>query len=274
MIDAHHHVWQLARGGYGWMTPDMTIHHDYGLDDLRPLLDGVGGTVLVQADATEAETDFMLEVAAGSAGLVLGVVGWVDLAAPDASARIATRASTPGLVGLRPMLQDLPDPRWILRPEVAPALAAMERLDLPLDLLILAHQLPLVPELAARHPALRMVIDHGAKPPIREGSWQPWADDLALAAALGPRIHVKMSGLVTEAAPGWTTAVLRPWVAHLLDCFGPGRVLWGSDWPVVDLAGGYNAWREASLDMLDGLGAAEREAVLGGNAARFYRLGS
>lgn len=267
-IDAHHHIWRVARGDYGWLTPDLPIHRDYGLDDLRPLLGDIGATVLVQAAPTEAETQFMLDAASASGGLVRAVVGWTDFAAPDAPARIASLAADPVLRGLRPMLQDIADTSWILRPEVARGLDAMTAAGLRLDLLIQPRHLPLLPALAARHPDLPMVIDHAAKPALRDGAWQPWADDIARAAQM-TGCFCKLSGLVTEAASGWRADDLRPAVDHLLDCFGPDRLLWGSDWPVVELGGGWQAWRSASLELLP---EAAQAAVLGGTAAAFYGL--
>lgn len=268
-VDAHHHVWQVARGDYGWLTPDLPIYRDFGLDDLRPLLGDVGATVLVQAAPTEAETRFLLDTARGSAGLVRAVVGWADLAAPDAAARAGALAADPLLKGLRPMLQDIADTGWVMSGPVQPGLAAMERAGLRLDLLIQPRHLPLVPALAARYPALSLVVDHGAKPRIAEDGWQPWADDIARVAR-ETTAFCKLSGLVTEAAPGWTAEELRRYVDHLLACFGADRLLWGSDWPVVCLAGGYARWRDATERLLGALIPAERNAVLGGTAARFY----
>jgi L-fuconolactonase len=267
-VDAHHHVWRLARGDYHWMTPDLPIHRDYGLDDLRPLLGDIGATILVQAAATEAETAFMLEVARGSAGLVRGVVGWTDLAAPDAAAKVAAMGEDPLLVGLRPMLQDIAETEWILRPEVQPGLAAMARAGLRLDVLARVRHLPLLPELARRHPDLRMVIDHAAKPDIAGGHFRPWAADIARVAR-ETGAFCKFSGLATEARTDWAVADLRPYADHLLTCFGAERLMWGSDWPVVDLAGGFSRWREAALQLLP---EAAHDAVFGGTAARFYGI--
>lgn len=263
-VDAHHHVWRLDRGDYGWLTPDLAIHRDYGLDDLRPLLGDITATILVQAAPTEAETRFLLEVATGSDGLVRGVVGWTDLAAVGAAARIEMLAADPLLKGLRPMLQDLPDPDWILRPEVQPGLAAMTQAGLRLDLLVKPHQLAGLARLAQRHPDLPCVIDHGAKPAIAAGGFAPWASEIARIAA-ETHWYCKVSGLCTEAAAGWTAADLRPYVAHLMACFGAERLMWGSDWPVVDLAGGYRRWHQVAAEMLP-------EAVFGDTAAGFYRL--
>jgi len=267
-IDAHHHVWGVARGDYGWLTPDLPIARDYGLDDLRPLLGDVRGTILVQAAATEAETDFMLGIAHRSGGLVRGVVGWVDLAAADAPARVAARAGDPLIVGLRPMLQDIADIGWILRPEVQPGLAAMAAHGLSFDALIKPYHLPVIGELARLQPGLRVVIDHGAKPDIAAGAFQPWAERMATLAQATPWC-CKLSGLVTEAAPGWGLETLRPYVGHLLEVFGADRLMWGSDWPVLNLAGDYPGWRQAALALVP---ERDRAAVFGGTATRFYRL--
>lgn len=271
-VDAHHHVWQLARGDYAWLTPDLPIHRDYGLTDLVPLLADVTATVLVQAAPTEAETRFLLEIAEASRGLVRGVVGWADLAAPDAPARIAALAGNGLLKGLRPMLQDIADTRWILRDDVAAGLRAMAAHGLRLDLLMQPRHLDLVPELAAGHPDLPMVLDHAGKPDIAGGAFAPWAASIARIARETDLV-CKMSGLVTEAGRDWDIARLAPFTRHLLQCFGPRRLLWGSDWPVVDMAGGYRRWREASDVLLADLPGPERDQVLGESAARFYGLG-
>jgi L-fuconolactonase len=274
-IDAHHHVWRLDRGDYGWLTPDLAaIHRDFGLDDLRPHLAaaGIGGTVLVQAAPTEAETQFMLAVANASGGLVRGVVGWTDLAAPDAPARIAALAAAePLLKGLRPMLQDIAETGWILRPEVQPALRAMAAAGLRFDALVKPRHLPVLLELARAHPDLPVVIDHCAKPDIAGGMVEPWASGIARLAR-ETAWCCKLSGLATEAAPGWTADGLRRHAGHALAEFGPDRVMWGSDWPVLDLGGGWDRWWRATEVLLAPLDAASRAAVLGGTARRFYGL--
>jgi L-fuconolactonase len=273
IVDAHHHVWRLARGDYAWLTPDLPIHRDYGLDDLRPLLGDIDATVLVQAAPTEAETGFLLATANASAGLVRGVVGWTDLAAPSAAERIAALArDAPLLKGLRPMLQDIAETEWILRPDVAPALRAMADAGLRFDALIRPRHLPSILRLCERYPELAIVIDHGAKPDIAGGVFEPWGSDIAMVAQ-ETKAFCKLSGLVTEAAADWRADDLRRYVEHLLATFGPRRLMWGSDWPVVNLAGGYARWRAASLQLLQGLASVERDAVLGGTAAAFYGLG-
>jgi L-fuconolactonase len=267
-VDAHHHIWRVPRGDYHWLRPTWPIYRDYDLDDLRPLLSDVGATVLVQAAATEAETAFLLDAARNSGGLVRAVVGWTDLAATDAADRVRQLSGEPLLRGLRPMLQDIADVGWILRPELRPALTAMSDTALSLDLLIVPRHLPLVPELAQRHPDLRLVIDHGAKPAIAARAFEPWASDIARVAR-ETRAFCKLSGLVTEAGPNWTEDDIRPYILHLLECFGPQRLMWGSDWPVVDMAGGYRAWRAVADNCVPAEAAA---AVFGETARTFYRF--
>lgn len=273
-VDAHHHVWRLDRGDYGWLTPALVpIYRDFSLDDLHPLLAGasVDATVLVQAAPSVAETEFLLRVAGASGGLVRGVVGWVDLAAPDAPATLERLAQDPLLKAIRPMLQDIADPEWILRSDVDRGIAVAERLGLRFDALVKPSQLTAVLRMIERHPGLPVVIDHGGKPSIVDRDWEPWASRMA---ALAQHRHVacKLSGLATEAGPGWTVGTLARYVDHLLACFGSQRLLWGSDWPVVDLAGGYARWVRATDQLLARISQADRNAILGESARRFYGL--
>lgn len=273
-IDAHHHVWQLARGDYGWLTPALEpIHRDFSLADLAPFLarHRVDATVLVQAAPTVAETEFLLATARASDGIVRGVVGWVDLAAGNAIATLERFARDRLLKSIRPMLQDMPDPDWILRASVQEALRALPRLGLRFDALVKPPQLPGLLKTIERLPDLALVVDHGAKPEIAKQHWEPWAAMIAAVAA-NPGVHCKLSGLATEAAADWTVDLLRRYVDHLLECFGPQRLLWGSDWPVVDLAGGYTRWMNASEALLESLDALDCAAIFGGNAKRFYGL--
>ncbi|HEX3399017.1 MAG TPA: amidohydrolase family protein [Acetobacteraceae bacterium] len=270
-VDAHHHVWRIARGDYGWLTPDLPIHRDYTLDDLRPLLGDITATVLVQAAPTEAETAFMLSVARSSSGLVRGVVGWTDLSHADAPDRIGAMAAEPLLKGLRPMLQDIPDTEWILRRDVQPAIRAMTDAGLRFEALVQPRHLPILAEFCTRHPELRLVINHGAKPAIAAGGWQPWADDIARIARETQAL-CKLSGLLTEAAQNSQVIDIRRYADHLIVCFGPDRLIWGSDWPVVNLAGGYMRWREGARELLAGLPGNHQDAILGGTAQKFYNF--
>lgn len=275
-VDAHHHVWRLARGDYGWLAPTPAlrpIYRDFDLDELRPALHAAGltATVLVQAAPTLDETRFLLDLARNNAGLVRGVVGWADLAGIDAIASLEALAADPLLKGVRPMLQDLPDPSWITRPDVQPALQALPTLGLRLDALVTPRELKPLLATLEHHPDLAVVVDHCAKPDIANRAWQPWADDLA-AIARRTEACCKLSGLVTEAGRGWDIDALRPYVAHALNCFGSQRLMWGSDWPVLTLAASYIEWIEASDALLAELTQAERDAIYGGNALRFYDL--
>jgi L-fuconolactonase len=270
-IDAHHHLWTLARGDYGWLTPALApIYRDFHLPDLAPHLSAVGiaGTILVQAAPTEAETKFLLDIA-DNAGLVRGVVGWTDFDAADGVGRIEALASRNLLVGLRPMVQDIADDDWLLRPALTPLLAAMQRDGLVFDALVLPRHLPRVLRVIDRHPDLAFVLDHCGKPELATGEIEVWQRDIALLAER-PNIVCKLSGLATEAAPDWKPADLHQAVDHVVKLFGPQRLLWGSDWPVVNLAGGYEKWFTAAETLLADLSSDDKAAVFGGNAARIY----
>lgn len=268
MVDAHQHLLQVARHDYFWLERGCAIDRDYGLEDLRPQLGEVTATVLVQAAPSERETQDLLEAAAASGGLVRAVVGWVDLASPAAPDAVGALAGRPLLKGVRPMLGFMEDTLWILRREVQPALAALARAGLRLDMPARPRHLPVLAELVQRQPELAIVIDHGAKPAIARGEFAPWARDIALVAR-ETGVFCKLSGLATEASPDWDDEQLRPYVEHLLTSFGPERLMWGSDWPVVDLAGGYARWRDACLRLLP---APVQASVMGATARAFYGL--
>lgn len=272
-IDAHQHFWSLARGDYGWLTPDLTtIYRDFAPEDLAPILAAarIEGTVLVQAAPTLAETEYMLSLADQN-GFIKGVVGWVDFEAAIAPDQIAGLAAHPALVGLRPMIQDIADPLWMMGKALTPAFDALQTHNLTFDALTLPQHLGPLRRLLARHPSMRVVIDHGSKPLIRDGVMAGWAEDMA-ALARDTDAWCKLSGLVTEAASDWAVEDLRPYVDHLLDTFGPSRLIWGSDWPVCTLASSYDRWLETTDLLLGAVSDSERKAVLGGNAARAYNL--
>ncbi|MEO8391068.1 MAG: amidohydrolase family protein [Polaromonas sp.] len=272
-IDAHFHCWQLARNDYGWLTPALApIYRDVAVNDWQgqSAPHGVQGGVLVQAAATEAETHFLLTQADANPR-VLGVVGWVDMLAPDAPARIEALARHPRLKGLRPMLQDIADAQWILQPELAPALHAMVECGLVFDALVKPVHLPHIVTLAQRHPDLRLVIDHAAKPDIAAGQWQPWADDM-LRVAGETQAYCKLSGLMTEAGPNPVAGAVTRWGKRVLKTFGARRVVWGSDWPVLELAGSYAQWWDETQALLATLDVVDRAAVMGGNARELYWL--
>ncbi|WP_233872789.1 amidohydrolase family protein [Paraburkholderia adhaesiva] len=274
-IDAHQHYWDPSRGDYFWLTPAMTaLYRTFGPGDLAPLRErcGVTRTVVVQAAQTVEETRYLLALARDDASIA-GVVGWVPLDDPQAPELIADLAREPKFRGVRPMLQDLPADDWIATANTSRAVESLIAHDLAFDALIFTRHADALATFLARHPALRVVIDHGAKPPIRDGDagWTAWADAITRLARF-PQVCCKLSGLATEAAPGWTDATLRPWIAHLLAAFGPQRLMWGSDWPVLNLNGDYERWHTCAQHLLAPLSDAEREAVFGANAAAFYRL--
>ena len=273
-IDAHQHFWKVARDDYGWLdeAAHPRLYRDFLPRDLEPHLhDGrIEKTVLVQAAPTLSETAFLLELAR-TTSFVAGVVGWVDFeaaAAPDAIARLAEARK---LVGLRPMIQDLPDDRWMLSPTIRPAVLALGENDLAFDALVKPRHLPVLLEFFSRYPDLRVVIDHGAKPDIASGALASWASAMReIARSTGA--YCKLSGLVTEAGPGWSTATIEPFVEVLLESFGPSRLMWGSDWPVLEEASDYAAWLGAAETFAAQLDDLQRARLFGGTAAEFYDL--
>ncbi len=272
-IDAHQHFWSLARGDYDWLTADNTVlYRDFQPEDLAPHLAGAGitHTVAVQAAPTQEETRFLIGLAETTPTLA-AVVGWVDLEDANAGQSLETLAAHDVFRGIRPMIQDIADDQWMLGEALAPGLRALTELGLSFDALVLPRHLAPLLTLLKRHPDLPVVIDHGAKPAIAANGFQAWAEPMTRLASETTCL-CKLSGLVTEASPAWKTEDLRPYVMHLLETFGPQRLMWGSDWPVVEMAGGFARWREASDTLLGELSETERSAILGGNAARFYRL--
>ena len=276
-IDSHQHFWRLARGDYGWLTPALKpIYRDFEAGDLAPLLDrhGIAGTILVQAAPSEAEIDYMLD-AASRAGFVKGVVGWIDLEQRESLGRITALARNPMFKGVRPMIHDIDDPRWMLDQRLTPALRHITNVGLRFDALVRPVHLPHLVEFVARNYELPVVIDHGAKPDIArwrpgDASFAEWRGNMTRLAGAG--CYCKLSGLATEAAEDWSADNLRPYVDTLVELFGAGRLMWGSDWPVVGLAGGYDRWREATLGLIADFDPATQAGILGGAAAEFYGL--
>jgi L-fuconolactonase len=271
-IDAHQHFWRRDRGDYTWLTPALTpIYRDYLPADLAPQIAaaGVARTILVQAAATVAETRFLLQLARENP-FVAGVVGWVDFESDAAPAIIDELAQDSALVGLRPMIQDINDNEWMLRENLEPAFEAMIDHGLVFDALVKPPHLAALLELAGRYPELVMVLDHGAKPPIAGGDVSAWKRDVAALARDTPML-CKLSGLVTEAGSA-DPARLEDCVNHLLDCFGPARLLWGSDWPVCELVCSYGEWLSVTDHLLARLGAAERAQILSETARNTYGI--
>ncbi|KMW59969.1 L-fuconolactone hydrolase [Candidatus Rhodobacter oscarellae] len=272
-IDAHQHYWNPARGDYFWMPPDHPIlARPFGPRDLEPMLNrhGIARSVLVQAADTIHETEYMLGIADG-ADSVAGVVGWVDFERPEDRRHLERLARHPKFRGVRPMIQDIPDVDWMLRPDVQWGFEALVDLDLTFDALGFPRHLQNFRTVLMRYPQMRAVIDHCMKPQIRDGAFDVWAPGITrLARDTGA--YLKLSGIVTEAAEDWQVADLKPYVDHVLAEFGPARIMWGSDWPVCTLASSYDRWREAALELTDHLTPAEKARVFGGTAEEFYRL--
>ena len=278
IVDAHHHLWDPARRDYPWMTGDAAVlRRRFDLGDLRATVEplGIGATVAVQAAASEEETRELLALAAGSDGLIAGVVGWIDLTARDAGERLAALQAASGgarLVGIRHAVHDEPDPDWLGREDVARGLRAVAQAGLPYDLLLFPQHLSVAARVAAAIPELALVVDHGAKPGIAAGEREPWSSDLAALAA-HEQVHCKLSGLVTEADwLLWPDQDVESYAARLLELFGPERLMFGSDWPVCTLAASYAEVLDLARAALAELSAAEQEAVLAGTARRFYGL--
>lgn len=277
IVDAHHHLWKTSRGDYHWMTPaEPVLARDYLVEDLAPHLRkaAVARTIVVQAAQTEAETDFLLGLAA-KAGFIAGVTGWLDLKNPDFPERLAFYRRQPKFVALRPMLEDLPDDAWILQSAVLSNLQYVDASGFPFEFLTFPRHLPHVLRALEQAPGLHAVIDHLSKPPIASGRLEPWASLMRQVAEF-PNAYCKLSGLVTQADHvQWSPAALAPYVDHVLTVFGTDRLMFGSDWPVCRLAAEYAEVVNALRTLLGArLGPVDLEKIFRGNAERFYRLES
>jgi L-fuconolactonase len=274
-VDSHQHFWQASRGDYYWMTPTAPILcRDYGPEDLRPSLEKhlIDKTVLVQAAPTVAETDFLLNIARQQ-DFVAGVVGWLDMENEDFLDQFERYGRDPKFIGIRPMLQDIPEDDWILRPRVLERLGEIAARDFPFDILTYPRQLPYVLKALEKTPNLRAVVDHISKPEIKARKMEPWKS-LMGEVALHPNVYCKLSGMITEAdQKKWVPDDLRPYVEWVVEVFGLNRVMYGSDWPVCLCAGSYDRVIDALAGILaPHLDPTSESAVFGGNAARFYKL--
>lgn len=274
-IDSHQHYWKVDRGDYHWMTPQVPVLcRDYLPRDLHPLLmqHGIQKTVVVQAAQTLAETDFLLDLAAADDSIA-GVVGWLDMESPDFPKQFKQYRRSPKFIGIRPMLQDIPDDKWILRPRVLAALRLIADADFPFEFLTYPRHLPFVLQTLESVPGLRAVIDHVSKPEIRAGKLEPWKTWIGQASQ-HEKLYCKLSGMITEADHRhWSASDLRPYVEHVMECFGPDRVMFGSDWPVCLLAGSYDQVITAMKELLSpALNEDTEQKIFGANAAQFYKL--
>jgi L-fuconolactonase len=275
-IDAHQHFWQLSQPfDYRWLdAPSLApIRRDYLPEHLEPHLraTGVRSSVVVQTQHDLAENRWALDLA-DRHGHIVGVVGWVDLTSPACEEQVRELRRHPKFVGVRHVTQDEPDDDFIVRPDVCRGLGVLEKHGVPFDLLFHVKHLRHAATLARGFPNLRLVIDHLAKPHIKAGRTEDWLPNLRAAASF-PNVFCKLSGLVTEAdRERWAAADLRPYVRTALELFGPRRCMYGSDWPVCELAGSYERVHAALTEALGPLGDGERADVFGGTARRFYRL--
>ena len=273
-IDAHQHFWRYDRGEYGWIDDSMAVlRRDFLPADLKPELDrsGFQGCIAVQARQTLEETRWLLELAE-RAPFILGVVGWVDLRSPRLPFELKSFAGKSKLVGVRHIVQSEPDERFLLRPDFLCGIALLEEFDLAYDILIYPRHLPVAAEFVARFPRQRFVLDHLAKPPIKSGAVDVWARGIRELASF-PNLFCKVSGLVTEADwQSWTPEDMRPYLDVAFECFGPSRLMIGSDWPVCSAAAPYSRVMDVVTDYLSKYAAEEKDAVLGENAATFWRL--
>ena len=278
IVDAHHHVWDLAVRDQDWITdpPMGAIRRSFSLADLEAVADSVERTVLVQTVPVAEETPELL-ASASSSPLVGAVVGWTDLTSPGVVPALDRLLAAPGgewLRGIRHLVQAEPDPEWLCRADVRRGLAAVGRAGLVYELLTLPHQLPAAVRTAAALPEVSFVLDHCSKPPIASGSFGSWAASVRALAACG-NVTCKVSGLVTEADwERWTVADLRPVFEVVLEAFGPSRLMFGSDWPVCLLAASYAEVVEAATSLTDSLSSSERSEIFSGTATRVYGLTS
>ncbi|MGR0319746.1 amidohydrolase family protein [Agromyces sp. ZXT2-3] len=277
IIDAHLHVWDLDRASYTWLTPEAgVLYRSIGMDEVLPSFaaTGVTGTVLVQSADDDEDTDLMFEVAADQP-LVVGVVGYVPLHEPERAAeRLEELRRRPQFRGIRNLIHDRPDPRWLLRSDVDAGLGVLEAAGVPFDVVgVLPEHLETVLEVSARHPELDLVLDHLNKPPIGAGDLEPWASLIARVAE-NPRVHAKVSGLYSAVGDpaDWTVDSVRPAFDHALAVFGPDRLMYGGDWPVSLIAGGYERVLAGIESLLADLDPHERDRILSGTARRFYWL--
>ena len=275
IIDSHQHFWKLSRNDYKWLTEDLLeLYRDFMPNDLYPILNEhqIDKTIVVQAAPTIEETLFLLTLF-DKYDWIAGVVGWLDLSAVNFQQHFEALLRHPGFVGVRPMLQDLHEDDWILRPEVLKNLELLVQHDVPLDLLIKPRHFPYILELLKLCPKLRVVVNHIAKPNIAEQQLDGWKEAME-KIAMYPNAMCKLSGLVTEAAhQNWTLAEFQPFITHVLNVFGTERVMFGSDWPVCNLSGTYN---DVLMILMENLPAnllgKDLEMIFGENAKRFYKL--
>jgi L-fuconolactonase len=275
-IDAHQHFWIYNQKDFGWIDESMAaIRRNFLPEDLQPELkaNAFDGSVVVQTCQTLEETRWLLELAEHNPS-ILGVVGWADLRSPDIQSQLATLTRNPKLVGLRHIVQSEPDDRFLLQPDFLRGISALEEFGLAYDILIYPKHLPVATECVQRFLRQRFILDHLAKPPIKSGEISSWAKGIRALAA-SPNVFCKLSGLVTEADwQHWTPEHITPYLDVAFESFGAERLMIGSDWPVCLVAATYTRAVKIVTDYVSRLSPESQAAVLGGNAARFWRLPS
>lgn len=273
-IDSHQHYWLLERNDYRWLTPALDkLYRDFLPADLTPLRRAhqVTQTILVQAAPTVEETEYLLSLAA-SENSIAGVVGWVDFDADNVISTLDKLAVYPSFKGVRPMLQDIEDPAWIANPDYALIFTKLAELKLTFDALVKAEHLPYISDIAKQNPDLAIVIDHFAKPNVAAQQFDDWAAAMQHFKPLS-NVYVKCSGITTEASPSQTSAEdYRDYFTTLVNAFGHGRIMWGSDWPVLNLNSDYASWVELCETLVSSWSAKEQEAFWAGTAQSFYQL--
>lgn len=274
-IDTHMHFWTLAmeRSYALWMSPELEVlYRDYGPRDAQLLMqaNGIEGCVLVSAGSTVEELGYLIGLAQGHE-FIRGVVGWIDMLAPDAVKDLRQWARSPKLKGIRPYLQDLPDDDWILRADLDPVVREVIDLGLRFDALIKPRHILNTVRFVERYPQLPVIVDHMAKPMINKGEHASWAKDMEEFRSLS-HVHCKLSGVLTEDGPDWTEKRILPYLETIIDIFGPDRLVFGSDWPVVNLVADYGRWVRLVETALKGLPSADQQKIWAGNAERFYGL--
>ena len=272
-IDSHQHFWQVSRGDYDWLTPELeSLYRDFQPIDIKPLLSDakVSKTILVQAAETTAETDYLLELASEH-DFIAGVVGWINMESEQGLLDLQRFSQNPFFKGIRPMLQDIDDVNWILKPELAPIFDMLIAKELTFDALILPKHLDVLSILIKRYPNLKVVIDHGAKPSIESGLTTQWYEKISSIAS-NPSVYCKLSGLVTEAGINPQLDKISPYMQHLLLCFGAERLMWGSDWPVVCLSSNYSSWTKQVETFVKSLTTQQQENIWAATAQKFYAI--
>ncbi|GAC16901.1 amidohydrolase family protein [Aliiglaciecola lipolytica] len=272
-IDSHQHFWLLSRGDYQWLTPQLdTLYRDYLPTHLIDLMHqaNVHKTIVVQAADSVAETHYMLELA-GQHDFIAGVVGWIDMLADEAVPQLQQLAGNAKFKGIRPMLQDIEDPAWILNKKLDPVFKALIANGLRFDALVKPVHLPYLVTLLERYPELKVVINHGAKPDIASGDTTLWYQSIRTISEF-KNVYCKLSGLITEAGEHTEYKRISPFMQHLYDCFGASHLMYGSDWPVLNLAADYLTWSAYVERFIQDFDSTEQQAIWHDSAAKFYDI--